>query len=195
MVSAIPRGHWIRRTPLSRWLGIRPVALVALFGLLLAAGPTEAQERKVGLYAGYTFLKAEDGNLNGLRLSPEYRLNRLVSVVGDLSAEWGSFSSTDTTLLSGLGGLRFGFGAGTTRLFVHALAGAVRVSSSDQSSAGITFSAAATGLGLDGGGGVEFTMGPSVKMRLGADYLRRRVNAAGLILTANDFRATVGLVF
>ncbi|MEO5761413.1 MAG: hypothetical protein ABIR28_03790 [Vicinamibacteria bacterium] len=171
------------------------VALLGLCGLLFVAKTTEAQQKKVGLYAGYTFLRAEDGNLSGLRLSPEYRVHRLASVVGDLSAEKGTFSSTDTRLLSGLGGLRLKFGAGPTRLFVHALAGPVRVSSSARSAGGVSFSAAATGLGLDGGGGVEFGGGRSFRIRLGADYLRRRVRAPGVVLIANDVRATVGFVF
>jgi len=171
-----------------------PVALMALGGLLLGAEPTEAQEKKVGLYAGLAFLKAEDGHLSGLRLSPEYRLNRFVSVVGDLSGEKGTFSSTDTTLISYLAGLRVNLGTGPTHVFVHALAGGARVSASDRLSGGGTVSLAATGLGLDGGGGVEFAVRRSFKMRLGADYLRRRVNADGFILIANDLRATVGFV-
>lgn len=171
------------------------LALLSLSGLPLAAGSAEAQEKKISLYAGYAFLKAEDGNLSGLRLSPEYRLNGIASVVADLSAEKGTFSSTDTTLLSGLVGLRFKFGPGPTRVFVHALAGSARVSASDQLPGGTTFSVAATGLALDAGGGVEFAAGESLRVRVGADYLRRRLNADGLILIANDVRATVGLVF
>lgn len=90
--------------------------------------------------------------------------------------------------------MRLKFGTGHPRLFVHGLAGGVHVSSSARSG-GVTFSEAATGLGLDGGGGVEFTVNRAFRMRLGADYLRRRVKAPGVVLIANDVRATVGLVF
>ena len=169
------------------------VALLAL-GLLLAANTTEAQERKAGLYAGYTFLKADNGNLSGLRVSPEYRVNRLAALVADLSAEKGTLSATDTTLISYLFGVRLKFGTGSRRVFVHGLFGGAHVSSSARSG-NVTFSEAATGLGLDGGGGVEFTVNRAFRMRVGADYLRRRVKAPGIVLIANDVRATVGFVF
>ena len=169
------------------------VALLAL-GLMFAANASEAQEKKAGLYAGYTFLKADNGNLSGLRVSPEYRLNRLAALVGDLSAEKGTFSATDTTLISYLFGVRLKFGTGSRRVFVHGLFGGAHVSSSARSG-NVTFSEAATGLGLDGGGGIEFKVNRAFRLRVGADYLRRRVEAPGIVLIANDVRATVGFAF
>lgn len=173
---------------------ILPVALMTLAGLTLGAVTAEAQEKKVGFYAGYTFLKADNGNLSGLRVSPEYRLNRVAALVGDVSAEKGTLSSSDTTLISYLVGVRFKFGTGASRVFVHGLAGGAHVSSSARLGA-VTFSETATGLALDGGGGFEFSVSGAFRMRLGADYLRRRVKVPGIVLVANDLRATVGFVF
>ena len=165
-------------------------------GLLLGGvAPTQAQERKIGLVVGYTFFKAEDGNLSGLRLSPEYRLNRFASLVGDFSAEKGTISSTDTTLTTYLGGLRLKFGTGSVSLFAHALAGGARTSSSVRPFGDVTISVANRGLALDGGGGIEFKFRGAVKMRIGADYFRRKIDTAGDSVNENDIRATVGLVF
>ncbi len=169
---------------------------MALGVLLLGAIPTQAQDKKIGLYAGYAFFKTDDGNLHGLRLSPEYRLNGFASVVGDFSVEKGTISSSDATLTTYLGGLRLKRGVGSVSLFAHALAGGVRTSASIKPFQGVSISVADTGLGLDGGGGVEFKFRGSLRMRIGADYLRRKVDAGGGKTTnENDIRATVGLVF
>jgi hypothetical protein len=80
---------------------LRSCAFAATLGaLLLAAVPTRAQDGKFGFYAGYAFLHSDDGNLNGFRLAPEYRLKGPLSVVGDFSAEFGTLADTDTTLLT-----------------------------------------------------------------------------------------------
>ena len=176
--------------------GLRSCALAATLGaLLLSSAPTQAQDGKFGVYAGYAFLHSDDGSLNGLRLSPEYRVKGGVSVVGDFSAEFGTVAATDTTLVTFLGGLRAKKSFGTTALFVHALAGAARASSSISPFQGVSISITDTGLALDGGGGLEFKLS-RFKMRVGADYLRRRVDAGGG-QTANvgDIRATAGFVF
>ncbi len=160
------------------------------------APPVKAEDGKVGLYAGYAFFKADGGNLHGLRLSPEYRLNGLASIVGDFSVEKGTISSSDTTLTTYMGGVRLKRGIGPASVFVHALAGGVRTSSSISPFGGVTISVADSGLGLDGGGGIEFKVTNSLKMRVGADYLRRKIDVAGgKTENQNDIRATVGLVF
>ena len=173
------------------------MAMVALFGAcLLGASPVHAQTGKVGLYAGYTFFKSDDGNLSGLRLSPEYRLNGFASVVGDFSAEKGTLSSASTTLTSFLGGLRVKRGFGSASIFAHGLAGGVRQSSSVIPFKGVAISVSDTGLGLDGGGGIEFNFRGSLKMRIGGDYLRRKIDiGGGKTANENDIRATVGFVF
>ncbi len=184
---------------LRRVLGAAGAALLLAAAPLCAqeaAAPVKAQDGKVGLYAGYAFFKADDGNLHGLRLSPEYRLNGLISIVGDFSMEKGTISSSDTTLTTYLGGLRLKRGIGSASLFIHALAGGVRTSSSISPFGGVTISVAESGLGLDGGGGVEFKVTNSLKMRVGADYLRRKIEVAGgRTENLNDIRATVGVVF
>lgn len=158
--------------------------------------PVKAEEGKVGLYAGYAFFKSDDGNLHGLRLSPEYRLNGLASIVGDFSMEKGTISSSDTTLTTYMGGVRLKRGIGPASVFVHALAGGVRTSSSISPFGGVTISVAESGLGLDGGGGFEFKVTNSLKMRVGADYLRRKIDGVGgKTENQNDIRATVGVVF
>lgn len=169
---------------------------VALVGLFLSAAPVRAQEGKLGLYAGYAFFKTDDGNLHGGRLSPEYRLNSFASVVGDFSMEKGKILSADTTLTTYMGGVRLKRGVGSLGLFVHALAGGVRTSSSISPVSGVSISVSNSGLGLDGGGGVEFKLGGSLKLRAGADYIRRKIDVAGgKTENQNDVRATVGVVF
>lgn len=186
---------------------VQRVLGAALAGLFLTAGPAQAQDKKVSLYAGYAFLETDDGNLDsgrppqkyrlhGGRVSPEYRLNGLASIVGDFSMEKGTILSTDTTIVTYLGGVRLKRGVGAVSLFVHALAGGVRTSSSISPISGVSVSVSDNGLGLDGGGGVEFKLGGSLKLRVGADYLRRKIDVGGgKTENQNDIRATVGVVF
>ena len=169
---------------------------VVLGALLLAAVPSHADDQKVALYAGYAFFKTDDGNLNGGRLSPEYRLNGFASIVGDFSFEKGTLAKSDTTIVTYLGGLRIRRGLGSLSVFAHALAGGVRTTASVAPFSGVKISVTESGLGLDGGGGLEFKVTGSLKMRVGADYLRRKINVAGgKTANENDIRATVGFVF
>ena len=171
-------------------------SLLALGVLLLGASSASAQDKKVGLYAGYAYLNTDGGSLHGVRLSPEYRLNSFAALVGDLSWEKGTISSTSTTLITYLGGVRLNRGIGSMGLFAHVLAGGARTSTSVKPFGGVTISVADRGLGLDGGGGVEFKFRGSLKMRIGADYLRRKVDVGGgNSKSVNDIRGTVGFVF
>jgi len=171
-------------------------AFAATLGaLLLAAAPTQAQDKSFGFYAGYAFLHSDDGNLNGVRLSPEYRVTGPLAVVGDFSAEFGTLADTDTTLLTFMGGLQAKKSFGGAAIYVHGLAGGVRTSSSITPFKGVSISVSDTGLGLDGGGGLEFKLS-RFKMRVGADYLRREVDiGGGKTENVGDIRATVGFVF
>jgi hypothetical protein len=175
----------------------RPLSLAAsLTALLLcSATPSRAQDGNVRLYAGYSFFHSDDGSLHGVRLSPEYRLKGFLSLTGDFSGEFGTLADTDTTLTTFLGGLRARQGLGGAAVFIHALAGGARVSSSIAPFQGVKISVSDTGLALDAGGGLEFKAG-RLRMRAGADYLQRRVDVGGG-KTANehDVRATVGFVF
>lgn len=171
-------------------------AALALAAVLLGAAPAQAQDQKVGLYAGYAFLKSDDGNLHGLRLSPEFRLNGFASLVGDVSLEKGTVAKTGTTVITYLGGLRLNRGIGSVRLFAHALVGRVRTSGTVKPFGGVSISVTESALGLDGGGGFEFKVGGSLKMRIGADYLRQRIDTPeGVTANQNDIRATAGFVF
>lgn len=182
----------------------RSMFVLTMLCALGAPARSFAQDGKIRLYAGYTFFHTagttsadtDDGNLSGLRLSPEFRLNSFASVALDVSAEKGTLAKTDTTLTTFLGGLRLRKSLGGPAVFVHALAGGVRSSGSVKPFQGVSISVTDTGLGLDGGGGVEFNFRGSIKMRIGADYLRRKVDVGGG-KTANesDLRATVGFVF
>ncbi len=169
-------------------------AALALGALLFGVVPTQAQEKKLGLYAGYAFYNTDDGNLHGVRLSPEYRLNGFASVVGDFSMEKGTLSDASTTLTTYLGGFRVKKGIGSASLFAHALAGGARTSASIKPFASVSISVAETGLGLDGGGGLEFKLS-KLKLRIGADYFRRSVDVGGKTVSEGDVRATVGVVF
>lgn len=167
----------------------------ALAVLLLCAAPAKAQDGKFGLYVGYSFLKSDDGNLHGGRLSPEYRFKSFASIVGDFSLEKGSIASSDAELTTFLGGVRLKRGLGSVSLFVHALAGGARSTDSISPVSGVTISVKETGLALDAGGGVEFKVS-RFTMRVGADYLRRKIEISnGRSKNLNDIRATVGLVF
>jgi len=170
-------------------------AAALAFATFLSASRAEAQDSKVGLYAGYAFMKTDDLNLNGVRLSPEFRVNGFASVAADLSWEKGSQPSSSTTLTTYLGGLRFDRRIGGVRVFVHALAGGVRSSASVKPFSGVTISVSDTGFGLDGGGGIDFRATGSLKVRLGADYLRRKVDLGGVKVNENDIRVTAGFVF
>ena len=175
--------------------------------LVLLAGPARAQDagatpaptpapvKKFNFYAGYAFLHTDDGDLHGFSLSPEYRFNGLLSAVVDLGAGKGTLEGADTTITTFLGGLRVRRAAGSAGLFLHALAGGARTSSSIDLFDGIAISVADTGLAFGGGAGVEFKMS-KVKLRVSGDYLVREVDAGGgKSENRNDIRAGIGLVF
>ena len=170
---------------------------VLLAGMILTC-PVEAQssDDKVTLYAGYSLLKTDESTLHGLRLSPEFPLKGGLSVVADLSYEKGSEASADSTSVTYLGGVRYGIGVGGARLFAHALAGGARTETSVTPFGGITISAKDTSLGLDVGGGVQFKLSGRLKLRAGADLLRRKLDVGGgRKENQDDLRATVGVVF
>jgi hypothetical protein len=162
---------------------------------VLAAVPATAQEKKVSLYAGYAYFKADDTSLHGVRISPEYRINALVSVAGDFSYEKGKEDGASTSLTTYLGGLRLHRGLGGIGVYVHALAGAAKSEASISPFGGVKVSASDTGFTLDGGGGLEFGFKGSLKLRLGADYIRRKVSFGGASTNVNDIRATAGVAF
>lgn len=171
-------------------------ALLLAAALLSGARVSEAQEKKISLYAGYAYLHTDDGNLNGARLSPEYRLNGLASVVADGSFEKGTLAGTSTTVSTYMGGLRLHRGIGPATLFVHGLVGNVRTSASVKPFGGVSISVTESHLGYDGGGGLEFKFRGSMKLRVGADYLRHKVDVAGgKTEDQSDIRASVGFVF
>ncbi len=175
---------------------LAPFAFAAALGVLsLEAAPAQAQDGRFGVYAGYAFLHTDDGSLHGARVSPEYRLSGPLWVAADVSAEKGTLASTDTTLLTFMGGLRVRKSLGSAAVYVHGLAGGVRTSSSITPFKGVSISVSDTGLGFDGGGGLEFKLS-GLRMRVGADYLRREVDiGGGKTEHVSDIRATVGLVF
>jgi hypothetical protein len=171
--------------------------------LLLMALPVRAQDpaapppplKKFSFYAGYAFLHTDDGDLHGFSLSPEYRFNGLLSAVVDIGAGKGTLDGASTTITTFLGGLRVRKATGSAGLFLHALAGGARTSSSIDLFDGISLSVADTGLAFGGGAGVEFKVS-RVKLRVGADYLVRQVDAGGdKTENRNDIRAGIGLVF
>lgn len=170
-----------------------PALLLAALLLPTTAG---AQDRRIGLYAGYTFFNSDDGNLSGLRLSPEYHVNGFASLVADLSSEKGTISSASTTLTTFLGGLRLKRGIGGLGVYAHGLAGGVRSSASVTPVRGVAISVSDTAFAIDGGAGLEFSFRGALRMRIGGDYLRRKVDVGGgATADENDIRATVGFVF
>ena len=176
--------------------GLSILVAVGLAAALASPVAAQAQDNRAHLVVGYSFLKADGGNLSGLRLSPEFRLKGFAALVADLSVEKGTISKTSTTLSTFLGGLRLKRGIGSSAVFIHALGGGVRTSSTVQPFSGVSISVSDTGLGLDGGGGIEFKFRGALKMRLGADYLRRKVGVGGgKTKDENDIRASVGFVF
>jgi opacity protein-like surface antigen len=171
-------------------------SLLLATALLSGASPSEAQDKKVSLYAGYAYLRTDDGNLNGVRLSPEYRLNGLASVVADGSFEKGTLAGSSTTISTYMGGLRLHRSLGAATVFVHGLAGSVRTSASVKPFGGVSISVSESHIGYDGGGGLEFKFKGAMKLRFGADYLRHKVDiAGGKTADQSDIRASVGFVF
>lgn len=171
-------------------------AFFAALVVSFATTPAAAQDGKVSLFAGYAFMKTDDGNLNGLRLSPAWKLNSFASAVADVSAEKGTLSGASNTLYTYMGGVRLHRGIGGLNLFVHALAGGVRTSASVSPFSGVTVSVSESHLAYDGGGGLDFHFKGSIRFRVGADYLRRKVDVgAGKSTNVSDIRATAGFVF
>ncbi|MEO8361831.1 MAG: outer membrane beta-barrel protein [Vicinamibacteria bacterium] len=171
------------------------VSLLAVALLIAPQAQAQSSDKKVSLYAGYAFFKTDDVKLHGGRLSPEYHLNGFASIVGDFSYEKGSVDSGKSSLTTYLGGVRLKRGLGGISVYVHALAGGAKTTASISPFGGVNISVSDTGLGLDGGGGLEFKATGSLKVRVGADYFRRKLDVGGTKVNENDIRATVGVVF
>ena len=158
-----------------------------LFVLLLvvSAMPSLAQDNKVDIFGGYSFVDSgpglglTSGNASGWEGALTYNWNKRWSLKGDFDGHY----CCDQTMHNFLFGPQINFGGDKVKPFVHGLVGA-----SHGTSPG--FSDTVLGFALGGGLDIKWTGRISVRL-IQADYLGTRY----LDFTQNNFRLSGGLVF
>jgi hypothetical protein len=158
---------------------------------LLSPLAAHAQGDGTQLSAGYSYARLEDSSLHGWTASLAFKARGSLSLVAEASGHYGDLEGADLTRLSLFGGPRLNFGSGSTRPFVHVLAGVVR-SSVGISVLGVSISESSTDLGGAAGAGIDFGLGSGRwSLRLQADYVGVRAEGD----TQFDPRASVQAVY
>lgn len=162
---------------------IRKLAL--LFGVLLMASlQVRAQDEKVEVFGGYTYMRfrgSPDANLNGWEVSGQYKFNDWLGGVADIDGHYGSISGVGTSVYSYLFGPQVSFPARVSP-FAHVLLG------------GAHFSAGGFGdssFSLAVGGGIDTDIGRGLRWRIfQGDYLMTNFGSH----TQNNARISTGIV-
>ena len=166
---------------------------LALAALGAAAAPAGAGEPLgTDLFAGYSYAKLDDASRHGASLALGFHALGPVAGFVDLGAHWGSQEGTsrsDLTLMAGPG-VRFGSRGGTL-VFVRALAGVVR----DTSSLGVLdvdISESESAFGVLAGGGVDVRVSRSLALRAQGDY---QWTDSDTLSKKSGFRLGAGVVY
>jgi len=152
---------------------------------LLCALPGFAQDSKVDVFAGYSFLHTSPGsglpsaNASGWEAALNYNLKSWLGVKGDIDGHY----CCDASLHNFLFGPQINLGHGKVSPYVHGLLGVSHGSASGVSDDAFAFAF---------GGGLDVKATDRIAVRIGQfDYLGTRF--AGY--TQNNFRYSAGLVF
>ncbi|HEY1756755.1 MAG TPA: hypothetical protein VGG72_15375 [Bryobacteraceae bacterium] len=188
--------------PLPRAATWAALLLCAPFGHALAGQSLD--DRRVGVFAGYTFANAQDPDDSGLRLSFSggdigvyVTQNRWLRWTGDFTAA-GNGGILGPTILYGLAGPEFTKRTGRAIFFGHALFGYGEVD-------GGLFSANKSGVAMAFGGGVDLRLNKRFNLRVvQLDYLPSHFGGrpesifgpTGPVVTSweNNLRVSVGVV-
>ncbi len=163
--------------------------LLAMAAVLCTALPVWGQEApRAELFAGYSFVRSDQQNLNGWNASLAVGLAGSLSLVGDASGHYGSAGRRQLNLMAGPG-LAFLRG-GPAVVFVHALVGLHRESVTIQVF-DLSISEDDNRFGLQFGGGVDIRAGGKWAVRLQGDYQWSRAQGASVKGT----RLSAGVVY
>jgi len=163
---------------------VRTIGL--LLGILfLATLPAAAQDDKVEVFGGYTYMRFRPGtdlNLNGWEASAQYKFRDWIGGVADFDGHYGSPSGVGTSVYTYMFGPQVSLPRRVSP-FAHVLLGGAHLSA-----AGVGFSAfsMAIGVGID----AEIKQGISWRIIQG-DYLMTRFASE----TQNNGRISTGVVF
>lgn len=163
---------------------MRRILWISVFAVLCAL-PGLAQDSKVDVFAGYSFLHTSPGsglpsaNASGWEGSLTYNWNRWLGLTADIDGHY----CCDASLHNFLFGPQINFGHEKLSPYVHGLFGV-----SHGSASGVTDNAFAFALG----GGLDYKVTDRIGVRIAqVDYLGTRF--AGY--TQNNVRVSTGLVF
>jgi hypothetical protein len=157
---------------------------------LFAFGASAQILPKGNLFVGYSYNRLDLGNgthanFNGWIGSAELKVFPFVGIVGEVSGHYGAPNGVKTQKYNFLAGPRLSLSLGKTRLFIHALAGGARMSTSIAG-----FSDSDTSFAYAGGGGIEHKLS-IFRWRVQGDYVHTRLFSS----KEGDVRVSTGLVF
>ncbi len=160
--------------------------LLLVFGLcVVAVLPVRAQEDKVEVFGGYSYLRfrsSSSANLNGWEASAQYKFTDWLGGVADFDGHYGSPSGISTSTYTYLFGPQVSFPARVSP-FGHLLLGGAHFSSGGFGNS--SFSMAI-------GGGIDATVVHDIHWRvIQMDYLLTQFGGA----SQNNFRLSTGIVF
>jgi len=163
---------------------LRKLSLV--FGLCLVASfAAQAQEDKVEVFGGYSYMRFRPGtdvNLNGWEASAQYKFNDWLGGVADFSGHYGSIGPFSTSNHTFLFGPQISYPARVSP-FGHLLLGGAH-----NSTAGV----GDTSFSLAIGGGIDASIVRDIRWRLiQADYLLTQFGGA----SQNNARISTGIIF
>lgn len=169
---------------------MRKLVIVVLMVFLFAFGARAQILPKGNLFVGYSYNRLDLGNgthanLNGWIGSAELKIFPFIGIVGDVSGHYGAPNGMKTQEYNFLAGPRLSLSLGKTRLFIHALAGGARMSTSIAG-----FSDSDTSFAYAGGAGFEHKLS-IFRWRLQGDYVHTRLFGT----KEGDIRLSTGLVF
>jgi opacity protein-like surface antigen len=142
--------------------------LLAMAAVLCSALPVRGEDApRAELFAGYSFVRSDQRNLNGWNASLAVGLSGSLSLVADASGHYGSAGRRQLNLMAGPG-LAFLRG-GPAVVFVHALVGLHRESVNLQVF-DVSISRNDNRFGMQFGGGVDIRAGGGWAIRLQGDY-------------------------
>lgn len=160
--------------------------MLFLFGIcMLGAMSVRAQEERVELFAGYSYLHfhaSPSTNLNGWEIAGQYKFTNWLGGVADFDGHYGSFSSgVGTSTYTYLFGPQVSF-PGRVSPFAHVLLGGAH-----NSTAGFGSSSFSMALGA----GIDTRVADKFSWRIfQGDYLRTQFGGG----SQNNFRFSTGIV-
>jgi hypothetical protein len=147
----------------------------------LSSLSVQAQDEKVDLFGGYSYMRFQSSNLNGWEIAGQYKVREWLGGVADLDGHYGSINGIGTSTYTYLFGPQISIPSSISP-FGHLLLGGAH-----NSTGGIGNSSFAMALG----GGIDAQMVHGLHWRLiQADYVMTQFASR----SQNSFRFSTGIV-